>query len=64
MSDRLQKGLRFLGMNSTPAFVREPEGSGCMERSFRTLKKQLLWVRHFRDLEQLQLALREFSNRY
>ena len=42
MSDHFQKELRFLGMESSPAFVREPEGNGCIERFFRTLKEQLL----------------------
>jgi transposase InsO family protein len=40
MSDHFQKELRFLGMESSPAFVREPEGNGCIERFFRTLKEQ------------------------
>lgn len=64
MSDHFQKELRFLGMDSSPAFVREPECNGCIERFFRTLKEQLLWVRHFQDLEELQAALREFRDRY
>ena len=46
----------FLGMTSSPAFVRQPEGNGCIERFFRTLKEQLLWVRHFRDVEELRQA--------
>jgi putative transposase len=64
MSDHFQKELRFLGMESSPAFVREPEGNGCIERFFRTLKEQLLWVRHFQDLDELQRALRDFRDRY
>jgi len=64
ISDHFQKELRFLGMESSPAFVRQPEGNGCIERFFRTLKEQLLWVRHFRDLEELQVALRNFRDRY
>jgi len=63
-SDHFQKELRFLGMESSPAFVREPEGNGCIERLFRTLKEQLLWVRHFQHLERLRLALRDFCDRY
>lgn len=46
MSDHLQQEIRFLGMESSPAYVWEPEGSGCIERFFRTPKEQLLWVRH------------------
>ena len=42
------------------AFVREPEGNGCIERFFKTLKEQLLWVRHFRSIPELIQALREF----
>lgn len=64
LSDPFQKEFRFLGMESPPAFVREPEGNGCMERFFRTLKEQLLWVRHFRDLEELQLPVRDSRDLY
>jgi transposase InsO family protein len=64
MSNHFQQELRFLGMTSSPAFVREPEGNGCIERFFRTLKEQLLWVQHFQDLDELQAALREFRDRY
>src|SRR5438270_10037993 len=35
-----------------------------IERFFRTLKEQLLWIRHFRDLEDLRAALIEFRTRY
>jgi putative transposase len=39
LSDDFQRELRFLGMTSSPSFVREPEGNGCAERFIRTLKK-------------------------
>jgi len=42
MSDDFQAEIAFLGIESSPAFVREPEGNGCIERFFRTLKEQLL----------------------
>jgi transposase InsO family protein len=64
MSDDFQREVRFLGLESSPAFVREPEGNGCIERFFRTLKEQLLWVRHFKTLEELAEALEEFRKRY
>jgi hypothetical protein len=41
MSDLFQAELRFLGITSSPAFVREPEGNGCAERFIRTLKEQV-----------------------
>jgi len=64
MSGDFQSESRFLGMESSPAFVREPEGSGCIERFFRTLKEQLLWVRGFTTLGDLAEALEEFRQRY
>ena len=42
ISDDFQNELTFLGIESSPAFVPEPEGNGCIERFFRTLKEQLL----------------------
>jgi transposase InsO family protein len=56
--------IAFLGMTSSPAFVRQPEGNGCIERFFRTLKEQLLWVRHFSTIEELRQALLAFKERY
>ena len=64
MSDDFQAELRFLGIVSSLAFVRQPKGNGCIERFFRTLKEQLLWVRHFMDVEDLQQALRTFKETY
>ena len=63
-SDDFQNEVRFLGIESSPAFVRQPEGNGCIERFFRTLKEQLLWVRRFNDLAELQAALIEFRDKY
>ena len=64
VSDYLQDELKFLGIESSPAFVREPEGNGVAERFIRTLKEQLLWVRTFDTVEALRLALLEFKDRY
>ena len=64
MSDDFQNEIRFLGIVSSPAFVREPEGNGCIERFFKTLKEQLLWVRHFRSIPELLRALQDFCALY
>jgi len=64
VSDYFQNELKFLGITSSPAFVREPEGNGVAERFIRTLKEQLLWVRTFDTVEELRLALHEFQVRY
>jgi putative transposase len=64
VSDYFQDELTFLGITSSPAFVREPEGNGVAERFIRTLKEQLLWVRSFATVEELRVALLEFKDRY
>jgi transposase InsO family protein len=64
MSDDFQKEIDFFGMKSSPAYVREPEGNGCAERFFRTLKENLLWVRSFDTIEELRIALKEFKKNY
>ena len=64
MSDDFQKEIRFLGMESSPSFVRQPEGNGCIERFFRTVKEQLLWIRRFHNIDELRAALSEFRDRY
>jgi putative transposase len=64
VSHDFQAEIRFLGIQSSPAFVREPEGNGCAERFIRTLKENLLWVRHFATVEELRLALIAFKRTY
>src|SRR4051812_23863858 len=64
VSHDFQAEIRFLGIESSPAFVREPEGHGCAERFIRTLKENLLWVRHFATVEELRLALIAFKRTY
>src|SRR4051794_40527367 len=61
VSRHFRSESRFLGVESSPAFVREPEGNGCAERFIRTLKENLLWVRPFATVEELRLALQAFK---
>lgn len=63
-SDDFQRELDFLGLASSPAFVRAPEGNGCAERFIRTLKEQLLWLCFFPTVAELNAALAEFRVRY
>ena len=60
MSHVFQGEPRFPGIESSPAFVRAPEGNGCAERLIRTLKENLPWVRTFTTVEELRLALLAF----
>ena len=56
MSQVFQRELRFLGVESSPSFIRAPEGNGVAERFIRTLKEQLLWGRTFETVEELRQA--------
>lgn len=64
VSHDFQAEIRFLGIESSPAFVRQPEGNGCAERFIRVLKENLLWVRRFDTIEELRLALQTFKETY
>jgi transposase InsO family protein len=64
VADDYQAELAFLGLESSPAFVREPEGNGCVERFIRTLKENLLWVHRFATIEELRQALHAFQDTY
>jgi len=64
MSHVFQAEVRFLGIESSPSFVRAPEGNGVAERFIRTLKEQLLWVRTFDTVEELRQALLDFKERF
>jgi putative transposase len=64
MSDTFQTEMRFPGIQSSPAFVRAPEGNGRAERFIRTLKENLLWIRTFDTVEELRLALLVFRDIY
>lgn len=64
MAMDFQNEVRFFGIASSPSFVRQPEGNGVAERAIRTLKEQLLWVRHFATIEELRQALAAFAAEY
>jgi len=64
VSRAFQEEIAFLGIASSPSFVRAPEGNGVAERFVRTLKEQLLWLRYFRNVEELREGLLEFAERY
>ena len=59
VSHDVQDELAFLGIESSPALVRAPEGNGIAERFVRLLKENLLWVRTFSTVEELRQALLE-----
>ena len=64
MSHAFQEELRFLGIESSPRFIRAPEGHGVAERFIRTLKEQLLGVQVFETVEERRQAFQEFKERF
>ena len=64
LADDFQQEVAFFGIESSPSFGREPEGTGVAERFIRTLKENLLWVRRFATIEELRLALLAFKRTY
>ena len=64
LADDFQQEVAFFGIESSPSFVREPEGNGVAERFIRTLKENVLWVQSFETIEELRLALLVFKRTY
>ena len=58
-----QREIRFLGIESSPSFVRQPQGNGVAERLIRTVKERILWTGNFDTIEDLTQELREFVER-
>lgn len=44
--------LKFFGLKNSPALVHEPQTNGVIERFFKTLKMECLWIHDFTDVEQ------------
>ena len=64
MSGDFQEEIAFRGIESSPSFVRQPEGNGVAERFIRTLKENFLWVHTFDTIEDLRRGLQEFVVHY
>jgi transposase InsO family protein len=64
VSEYFQDEAEFLGLMPSPALVREPEGNGVVERFFRTLKEQLLWLNCYATVEKLREAVIGFVKKY
>lgn len=64
VSHDFQAELSFLGPESSPTFVRSPEGNLSIERFFRSMKEQLLWLWDYKDEEEFRQALYVFRKKY
>ena len=43
--------LTFMGFKNSPAFVHEPQTNGVIERFFKTLKEECLWLEDFQGVD-------------
>ena len=64
ISKDFQAELSFLGIESSPSYVREPQCNGVAERFIKTLKEQLLHIFYFDTIEDLRCALLDFKEEY
>lgn len=64
VSHHFQQEIKWYGIESSPSFVRQPEGNGMAERFIKTLKEQLLWIHRFKNVEELRLELHKFKKKY
>jgi putative transposase len=59
-----QAGLAFVGMQSSPSYVREPQGNGIAEQKFRTLKEQCLYLHTFDTVEEAAAIIAAFVEQH
>lgn len=63
-SGDFQGEVAFVGIDSSPSYVGEPECNGVAERFMRTLREQCIYQHRFRNLEEARLAIARFIERY
>jgi transposase InsO family protein len=63
-ADDFLKQIEFWGIDTSFAFVAEPQTNGVAERFNRTLKEQAIHGRIFRNVEEVRTAVNEFKDRY
>ena len=56
--------IAWLGLTDDPAFIGEPETNGCVERFIRTLKEQCLWVELHDTVDDLRVAVSDWTRLY
>lgn len=59
-----QKEVAFLGLGYSPAFVRSPECNGVIERFHRTINEQIFKNMTFDTIEQANIEIGKFIEKY
>ena len=63
-SDYFQKELKYLGIEASMGYVKEPETNGVVERFNRTVKEQIVNGIEYESLEELRVAVTDFMKDY
>ena len=63
-SDYFQKELKYMGIEASMGYVREPETNGVEERFNRTLKEQIINGIEYESLGEVKQAIDDFVERY
>jgi transposase InsO family protein len=56
--------LAFFGLKNSPALVHEPQSNGVIERFFKTLKMECLWVNHFHNVDHAREIVGHWLEQY
>ena len=56
--------LVFLGLGNSPALVHQPQTNGVIERFFKTLKYECLWIENIRDVEHAREVVGDWMETY
>lgn len=56
--------LKFLGFKNSPAFMYEPQTNGVIERFFKTLKTECLWIEDIHDVDQARRIVGRWMELY
>ena len=63
-AEDFRKELEYWGLANSPALVHEPETNGVIERFFRTLKEECLWIERFRDADHAREVVGRWMETY
>ena len=64
ISDDFHQQIRYWGITPSAALPYEPETNGVIERFWRTLKEQCIYGRVFKNLAEVEAAVRAFIANY
>lgn len=56
--------LKFLGFKNSPSFMYEPQTNGVIERFFKTLKTECLWIEDIHDVDQARRIVGRWMELY